>query len=498
MAKSFCFAGYPAAILFDAPNGKAKIQKLWGSFLPLTGKSRSGHLEVKFGKNLFWVKEAETQPDGVLEIMFLDVGQGDGCLVNIPQPGQAPRRMIIDAGAEANMIRFLKHKYSRAQRKPVEFDSFVITHPDLDHYFGFDAIFKDPDFSVKTVYHSGLVERVAKPSSSTLGKRKKSTVNGRQYVSELVATKKQLDDLLTTAKIGRKKYPGMLRSALDSGRVGDIRMINADDQHLPGCGPGDPVTIQVLGPVPEDIGRGQRGLRWLSNLGKTKNGHSIVLRLTIGKINVLLGGDLNIPAEDFLLEHYTGMSVPPKSIDEEEDLLRLARKTFESDFAKSCHHGSADFTEYFLKAVNAHATIVSSGDDEPHAHPRADTLGTIGKHSRGRRSLIFSTELSRSTKETITNARKFKQKLRDAAADLSKANNGGTKKDIEKAEKNYEKLLETIERSVSVFGAINLRTDGDRAVFAYKIERPKDAKNQWDIYKFNRDRSGELFFDSKH
>ena len=148
--------------------------------------------------------------------------------------------------------------------------------------------------------------------------------------------------------------------------------------------------------------------------------------------------------------------------------------------------------------MNAHATVVSSGDDEPHAHPRADTLGTIGKHSRGRRSMIFSTELARSTKDTIHNAEKFREQIRVAAHEVAEAKANGTAGELATAERRFEKLLEKIQRSVATYGAINMRTDGDKAIFAYKIERPKSKKSQWDIYKFERDSTGELIFQSRH
>jgi len=493
MAQSFCFAGYPAVVLVD-DNGKAVTQKLWGSSLPLTGNKNDGLLEVAFGSKTMWVHESETQNHGLLEVMFLDIGQGDGCLINIPQPDAAPRRMIIDAGAGDNMVRFLNVKY-RYSAKPVKFESFVITHPDKDHYFGFDKILDDADFEVETIYHSGLVERVAPRRDDTLGKREK--FNGRSYLVNLVSSLDELDNLLKPSKIGRKQYPVMMRKAVDSTRVDDIRMINASDGFLPKCGANDDFTLEVLGPVPENV-NGSQALRWLSDFGKTKNGHSIVLRLKYGEISFLVGGDLNIPAEDYLLEHYTGELVPPRDAEGEERLIKKARKIFQSDFAKACHHGSADFTETFLKAVNAHATVISSGDDEPHAHPRADTLGTIGKHSRGRRSMIFSTELARSTKDTIYNAEKFREQIRVAAHDVADAKANGTAGELTTAEKRFEKLLEKIQRSVTTYGAINMRTDGDKAIFAYKIERPKSKKSQWDIYKFERDTTGELVIQSRH
>lgn len=479
------FVGYPAGVLYDAPDGKAAMQRLWGSFLPLTGKKQSGFLELKYGDDAFWVREEDTQEKGTLEVMFLDIGQGDGCIVTTPDN----KKLVIDAGADDNMGRFLRYRF----RQPTRFDAFVITHPDLDHYQGFDDLLDHPDFSVNTLYHSGLVERTADSRNDTLGPRKK--VGVRNYVTDLVATHADLDALLTPANIGTKKYPTMMRKALDSERVKDVRMINATDGFLPGYGPTANVTIEVLGPVPEDVD-GQPALRWLSDIGKTKNGHSIILRLTIGQLSFMLGGDLNIPAEDYLLEHYTGEKVPPRTAEDEERLIRKGRAVFESEFAKSCHHGSADFTELWLECVNAHATVISSGDDEPHAHPRADTLGTIGKHSRGRRSLIFSTELSRSAKEAIKNPRTFRQEIRDAAAALEEAQRTGTR--LTSAQNKFESLLAQIERTVQVYGAINMRTDGERAIWAYKIERPRGKKNQWDIYMFERDSTGELEFQSKH
>jgi hypothetical protein len=38
-------------------------------------------------------------------------------------------------------------------------------------------------------------------------------------------------------------------------------------------------VIRVLAPLPEDGPEGGRMLRWFSDGGKTKNGHSVVLKL---------------------------------------------------------------------------------------------------------------------------------------------------------------------------------------------------------------------------
>ena len=152
-------------------------------------------------------------------------------------------------------------------------------------------------------------------------------------------------------------------------------------------------------------------MRWFNDEGKTKNGHSVVLKLEYRGVKILLGGDLNTPAEEYLLRHYTGLDPKPETPEDEQELIARARETFEADVAKACHHGSADFTDLFLRAVNPTATIVSSGDNESHAHPRPDSLGALGKNGRGSRPLIFSTELARSVTETNTRCQAIRDKI---------------------------------------------------------------------------------------
>src|SRR5690606_24647517 len=73
-----------------------------------------------------------------------------------------------------------------------------------------------------------------------------------------------------------------------------------------------------------------------------------------------------------------------------------AANPFEVDVAKSCHHGASEFTVEFMKCVNPFATVISSGDNESYAHPRADAIGCAGKYTKSERPLVFSTELARS------------------------------------------------------------------------------------------------------
>jgi hypothetical protein len=343
------------------------------------------------------------------------------------------------------------------------------------------------------VYHNGIVER---GGDEPLGPRVR---DGRaSWLTHVVQSRGELERLLNSkASRGRKLYPNMLHEALTSGRVEEFRALSADDGFLPGYEPdgGVGLEIEVLGPVLERDAEGSPRLRWFGSDSKTKNGHSVVLRMKYRDVSILLGGDLNIPAEHFLLSYHTGYPLPTRTEAEWDAMLRGAREKFRSDVAKACHHGSADFTDIFLQAVDPIVTVVSSGDAEPHAHPRADSLGAVGRWGRGRRPLVFSTELARSAPEMIAHPHVLRTQIRDAQRRIDEAAEGPAR---DKAKAVLDKILDRIDRSVAVFGAINLRTDGRRIVMGQKIEKYRDPGKKWDIYCLEPDQNGILGYVSKH
>jgi beta-lactamase superfamily II metal-dependent hydrolase len=392
-------------------------------------------------------------------VNFIDVGQGDGCHIVTPDD----RHFLIDAGKSDNMFRFLRWRFNLkdASVAPPPF-TVVVSHSDTDHYQGFGEVFtpkkeQAQQISIEKIYHNGIVEASGSDSGS-LGTIVEA--NGRKYVTDLCDTPADYEKRAKSLKEIKKN--GLY--------VNTLNKVNAPKQSLregsapiyDNCG----LKIEVLGPVAEKV-NGKDALPYFGSIGETKNGHSVILKLTMGKLRLLLGGDLNTKSEHYLLQHYSGVDVKSlvakledkKLTDEKrkeleaklENAIVKARKALEVDIAKSCHHGSADFSTEFLRAVNPIATIISSGDDEPYAHPRPDTLGTIGKHSRGKRSLIFSTELARSGKEFVEVA-----KLKDS-------------------DKKRERV-------VTVYGMINVRADGEKAIIAQKLEKVV-GKTNWDIHR---------------
>ncbi len=520
MATKRRFAGYPSAVAYEKPDGKNAVQHLlWGSYVGDLGK-RDGSYTVKdvhkvVGSGSYakahirdrkepcWIREHEIQNERCLEVIFVDIGQGDGCLMVTPDDNH----MVIDAGEGDNMHRFLRWRFGRFD-KPFTFKAGIISHPDSDHYHGFKHLFDDENVFFETLYHNGIVERFG---SNSLGPKEPAKGRGKKFLTDLIRSKQELEDLLAITanwqkptKSGGtsfKRYPTMLKKALDNDKFKHFEMLNVRHGYMPGYGPGNELSIRVLGPVPEPVDGDPPRLRWLGSAGKTKNGHSVVMRLQYRDVSILLGGDLNIPSEDLLLSHHTGLKSPAKSSEDERALIEAARKVFQVDIAKSCHHGSSDFSPVYLQATNPIATVISSGDDEPHSHPRADALGSVGLHSRGAgRPLIFSTELARSAPEMIKHPYILRREFEAKVKALSEAPDGTAKeqKAKDKLRKKLEEMGRILNRSVAVYGAISVVTDGHKVVIAQKLERPRGKSKKWDIYRLEAEGKGPLRYQSKH
>jgi beta-lactamase superfamily II metal-dependent hydrolase len=499
---TFRYAGYPEAKVYDAVDGKQINHLLFGDWIRLEGDAADGWVPVHVRGTSGFMREDDLQTERVLEIVFTDVGQGDGALLVTPKD----KHIVIDAGVSDNMYRFLKWRYAGFKKKWT-FEAAIMTHPDQDHYLGFTKLFEEENVGFGTVYHNGIMEERTK--GRPLGPTKK--MGGRRYLTHLVETTAELEAFLADEvrwkhpdnDAWNKQYPAMLHDALQTGRVGAFTMLSTahDGGFLPGYEASKELTVRVLSPVVEHDANGVAVLRTFGDtptskafdVGKTKNGHSVVLLVEYRDIRLLLGGDLNSPAEVFLMQHYSGLDhAYPWSADEERLITEACLPTFEADVAKACHHGSADYTDAFLRGVNAAATVVSSGDEESHAHPRPDTLGSIGLNGRGIRPLIFSTELMRSTREDEGSIPEEVGRLRQRLDDVADAD---ARAAIQaQLDALVDKLLE---RNVTVYGSINLRTDGKRAILAYKLERERrygTALTKWDVYRLEREGQGPFVY----
>nr|WP_295932929.1 hypothetical protein [uncultured Dyadobacter sp.] len=481
------FAAFPEARIYKEP-GKGSIQHLiFGDFITPpkdeNGKYLSWEASLLSQSNgATWIKVRSRQEQGwirlddlilqrPLEVNFIDIGQGDGCHLVTPDD----KHFIIDAGETDNMYRFLRWRFNLENDGPPLPDFYaVISHPDEDHYKGFRYLLSNQPLNLKrkipfkALYHNTIIQR----EKSRLGS--KLNHSGIDYLPEIIQTK---DELVSSLAHGNKKsnfeklLDGTIQSFPDIAiegllkEIGTKQFIYKDDL----------LALEVLGPVAEKIpiaGQDKPVLRWFSDdVGKTKNGHSVILSARIGKMSVLLGGDLNSKSADYILSRYSKtdlemikkqLALAPTEAERQkwqnalEVVIQKCRADFQSEVAKSCHHGSHDITNDFLATVNAIATVISSGDEESFCHPRPETLGAIGKYGRGERPLIYSTELARSSPEYIT---------------------------IQKKDIKTDKVKQRI---VSTYGMITMRSDGQNAIVAQKLEKPRSSFGEivkWHIDK---------------
>ncbi len=369
-----------------------------------------------------WLERDDIRHDEGLKIFFVDVGQGDGMLVEC-----CGKRLLIDAGPNSNLCRYLKryqYKYLLNENQPIHIDTVLISHFDADHYKGLITLLNDEDFTFGSIYHNGIARfhktRARRPHNYNTDLGRESNGVLRTSFNDLEDVRELLHEggLQTTFR----NLLNALENAHDSNRLERFRRLTVRNGSVPGYSLGDQFSIEILAPVPRRP-NGAIDYPWFTDSSHTRNGHSLVLKLNYTDPNnrsksILLGGDLNSESEHYLMQHY------------DQD------NPFRVDVAKSCHHGSGDFSVDFMGLVRPFATVISSGDNESHAHPRADAIGCAGKYSRGRRPKVFSTELARSV---------------SSSGDI-------------------------------LYGMIHCRTDGDKCVMA-QMKEVRTGVDVWDSYE---------------
>ncbi|MFV0604909.1 MAG: SH3 domain-containing protein [Niabella sp.] len=333
-----------------------------------------------------WYKVATAGPDGWmhasllsdtmgLKMFFLDVGQGDGLLIEVGK-----HKILIDAGPDNNMYNYLtkwQYTYLLKANEKVHIDYLIVSHFDKDHYKGFIKIINDPRFTFGTIIHPGILKFAAKTNPYNSGLGNLTEFNGIKYLTQIFS------NLLTVSnKVPFNRdvtaFLTAIHTAKSQGRITKAKRYEEGDVIINKNIEGIDFKMEVLAPFLEKIGNKKSFVYWRDD-SKTINGHSLVIKISFGRRTFLAGGDLNSLSQNYLMEKYS------------------RENPFEVDVAKSCHHGSSDFDEAFLNKINPYATVISSGDNESFSHPRADAIGCAGKYSKSIRPLVYATELARST-----------------------------------------------------------------------------------------------------
>jgi len=410
----------------------------WSKFLEDFGKE----LRIRFRGGEGYVSRDNIGNERVLEIYFVDVGQGDAILIQTADD----KRVLIDGGKDKSAHSFLQWKYN-LKRNPKVFEAVIMTHGDADHASGLIRILNDNHVIAKSIYHSGIAKR----RDGSLGK-----VVHEQQGDMLIDLYDDIGHLKPRYSQLTKIYQEWVDAVEKAKRRAerhklDFKCCRADQNTRQiSIGGQDGLRITFLAPI--NLGdKNSPRLKTFGSASKTINGNSVSILLEYRKARILLCGDMNEPAEKLFLRHWGG------------DALR-------AHVFKANHHGSQDFTTNFLSAVKPWVTVVPSGDFPDYGHPRANLLGSLGHYAPPeiKKPLLFSTEIAATFKK------------------IPESKLG------EKGPRLHEK---------TIHGMINVRTDGNwlaagriygRTKKKRKEGRPTKSLCKWEAYAFNLENAKPL------
>jgi beta-lactamase superfamily II metal-dependent hydrolase len=411
--------------LYQSASGSKTITiMIYGEEVETLGLEQNDRSKVRFRGDIGWVNKRDLKNDPVLEIYFIDVGQGDSTFLVTP----ARKRILVDGGTSDRAFRFLSWKYRLDQlneTSPIIIDLLVLTHADEDHIGGLIDVISSPKIKIKKIIHSGLAVYKDGIFGERLGNLEEH--HGKQFISTSHNAIEELDDSSLSGNFLKWK-----KAILADGNL----QYQAVDSNSGNINVGDPdITVEVLGPKVNILESNNTKLfEWFGDHSHTINGHSVVLRITYNNVKVLLSGDVNREGG--------------KHIYQDEGL----RNRMDAHVLKAPHHGRHEFYRPLLDAVNPQISVISSGDDRDHGHPRAIFLGAVGNASR-KDALIFSTEI---------------------AANFVEVDKG--LESTSQAEISQPTPRELFKRRLH--GMINVRTDGEQIYAARRVA----AAYMWEYY----------------
>ncbi len=227
-----------------------------------------------------------------LTLTALDVGQGDALLVESPGAGDAEPARMLVDGGPEPR-EALRLLRARGVRR---LDAVVVSHPHADHTDGLVAVLASMPVGALLVG----------PAPVPAGGRDASG-------GEVVA-------------VARER--GVPIAAVTAGQRFDLGA----------------ATVDVLSP-PAD-----------GSLGEEANDNSVVLRVADANGALLLTGDAEEAAQQWLLRR--------------PELVR-------ADVVKIPHHGGATNAAGFIDAVGAHTAVIAVGADNDYGHPHPDVLADL-------------------------------------------------------------------------------------------------------------------------
>ena len=481
---------YTADLYRYATGPATRMELLWGDRVEVVDTS-GPRWRIRARGAEGYIPKSHLRKTGLLELYFIDVGQGDGVLIRLPDD----RHILIDGGwprrnqpTGKNASDFVDWKFHKDYgRTRIALDDVICSHNDQDHYGGLWDLLNASEedeldassVSVERFWHAGLSWWRGNPGR-TLGPWV-DTPKGRMW-TRLLGDRASLEAGLGN---GGPEFQGEWKSFLQTvqkatradGSPTLVGRLSDSAGFLPGYEGPYGVTIKVLAPVDFEVAGAPAIRRFSGGNSINTNGNSVLLRIDYRGARFLLTGDLNTESQRSLLEDYAGR--------EDE---------FACDVMKGCHHGSGHVSRDFLQAAAPSCTILSSGDSEGHDHPKPAVIGASGltgfatlEGDEPRTPMVYSTELARSV--DLGRVTRLARMNPDGtiAEEFTGAELGQfrvtyeTTRAGERTPRTYQTTLNLRRIAArTTYGLVNVRTDGHTIICACLNE----ARHSWNVQTF--------------
>lgn len=284
--------------------------------------------------------------DGALNVHFVDVGQGDCTIIELPDG----KTMIIDGG-ENNKATEQAIQTFIDRTLPDDFEYFdyaILTHPDSDHCGSFDYVLQN--YPSRTVY---------RPNVEAVGTASNPFVDpGKDDLKENAVVKS------TAAYANSVKY--MYQTTDDFTSV--VYITDPDDPKQTITGENSEYTFEFYSPLSDNYGTKESNAEW--------NNYSPVMILEYKGFKYAMSGD----AEEDNLDEFVSKTAAAKT-DGVTDKYDAFDENYCVNVIKAGHHGSRNATTLdYLNVITTDTgaadvyCVISCGEGNSYKHPHQEAI----------------------------------------------------------------------------------------------------------------------------
>ena len=298
-------------------------------------------------------------------VTFLDVGQGDGIVV---ETGQGAYLFDCGSTSRKNIGEYVLKPYLKS-RGTRSLRGVFVSHPDEDHMNGVIELLENgADWGI-------VVEQLFLPAIAE-GKRTESfaTLLAAAEVAEVPVSYIKCGDEIRDSQLRLLcLHPEENTTLADANAYSECFYVEVFAKKMKQEAIDDRKANDASGGSAIE-GSGENG-NFAGNGSFAGNGERKDFRMNDGKINILLTGDVEGEGERQLMQELQALQ-QPQSLQESRRLQeQRGQREFRVDILKVAHHGSGYSTgTEFLATASPAIAIISCGRNNSYGHPHAETL----------------------------------------------------------------------------------------------------------------------------